>query len=173
MKMAGTASRKRFPSLRAVSGGSLLVTSLWVVATLSLFAVTAGSQVRQKVTLADRLDRRNLMYGLAEMGIEKALVELKEEDAAPEYDLLNDSWSIQPAAYRSVEIGGGTYTVFYEYADSRDDARKVRYGIQDEERKINLNTAGAPVISKLFQLAADLDQEEADEIAYGIVDWRD
>jgi len=47
------------------------------------------------------------------------------------------------------------------------------YGLQDEERKINLNTADVNVLKRLLEITAELGRRKAEELAYRIVDWRD
>ena len=51
--------------------------------------------------------------------------------------------------------------------------KKIRYGARDEESKININLVKPEIISIVFQALAKLDEDEANEIAYSIVDWRD
>jgi general secretion pathway protein K len=45
--------------------------------------------------------------------------------------------------------------------------------VEDEEGKININVLDATVLSPFFQKVGGIKQEEADEIAYSVVDWRD
>ncbi len=149
--------------------GSILVVSLWVLSVLGAFSISAGYYVRQKITLADRLDVRNLLYGLAESGVQQAVIELKREDVTPGYEILNESWSSKPELFSAVPVEEGTFTVSYAVRGTQ----KRRFGARDEESKINLNTAKPEVMRKLFQLVAGLDEDVASEIAYGIVDWRD
>lgn len=128
--------------------------------------------MRQKITLSSRLDRRGALYSFAEFGIGKALAEIRQPDSSPDYDALSEGWANQEQIFKDISVGDGTISVMYEDRDSEVE-KKIRYGMRDEESKINLNTADPKILSRLFQIAAGLDDEEADTIAYGIVDWRD
>ncbi|MBI4358376.1 MAG: general secretion pathway protein GspK [Candidatus Omnitrophica bacterium] len=172
-----SAERLQFPWVS--KQGSILIVSLWMLTLLSAFAISIGYHVRQKVTLADRIDRRNWLQGIAEAGVEQA-VNILIEDSSPGYDLLGESWAKEEDKFRRVAAAGGTFTVSYEHFDSEEGSFnseegewKTRYGIQDEERKININTAKAATLATLFQIVVDLDSDEAQDIAYSIVDWRD
>jgi type II secretory pathway component PulK len=66
---------------------------------------------------------------------------------------------------------GGSVTVGYSYLE--DGVPRMRYGLQDEESKMNLNKAEEKVISRLLETVAGLSGDEALELAYRIVDWRD
>lgn len=153
--------------------GSILVVSLWMLTILGSFAISLGYHVRQKITLSQRLDLRNALYGIAETGIQIALVELQKPDISETWDTLRDVWSSQEEIFSKIPVGDGSATVFYEYWDESESAIKIRYGAQDEESKINLNTASAEIISRILQIQAGLDDDEAEEIAYAVIDWRD
>lgn len=146
--------------------------ALWALTILSMFAVTAGYQVRQRITLADRIDMRNWLHGIAEGGVDQAIAELKKIDPTDGYDPMSD-WAFNPTLFKHVPApGGGAFAVFYQ-ALSRDGTVEIKFGPQDEAGKLNLNFAQARAISRLFQLAAGLDEDKANEIAYAVVDWRD
>jgi hypothetical protein len=135
-----------------------------------------GYHVRQKITLVDRIENWNFLYGVAEMGIEKAISNLQEKNEKKEvFHAFGDPLVTSANEFRGVPTGGGSarFTVSYEYPLSTEEDKQVVYGIEDEGGKLNLNLAKAKVISNLFQVIADLDEEKAGEIAYSIVDWRD
>ncbi len=140
---------------------------------LGVFAISLGYHVRQKVTLSQRLDLRNELYGIAETGIQTALVEIQKPDASESWDTLADSWSTHEEIFNKISVGNGSSTVSYEYWDNEEGAMKTRYGAQDEESKINLNQAPPEIISRILQIQGGLDADEAEGIAYAVVDWRD
>lgn len=147
--------------------------SLWAMTLLSSFAISIGYGVRQRAVLADRIDLRNWLYGIAEVGVEKCVEQLKKEDTTSGYDYLSEDWSRGESSYREVAVGEGTFTISYDYLNPDTGVREVWYGIQDEESKINVNTAEAKVLIRLFEMTAGADEEAAGQMAYGIVDWRD
>ena len=158
------------------SQGSILILAVWVLSVLGIFSLSIGYQVRQKVALAQRLDLRNLLYGIAEVGIYRGLILVKEPDPSPNLAWLGDPWSSNEKEFKDISIGEGSYSVAYEYDDAKNSSesiRKTRYGLQDEESKINLNSAHPEVLSRLFQAASGSDREKAAQIAHSIVDWRD
>ena len=154
--------------------GSLLVVSLWMISILTILSISIGYHVRQKISLADRIDRRNWLYGLAEGGVYKSLYRIREEKEADSgYHTLNDSHTSGEGVFLNMPLGGGAYTVSYENRDLANGTVKVLYGVEDEEGKININVVDAKIISQLFKVAAGTDEDLAGEIAYSIVDWRD
>lgn len=153
--------------------GSILILSLWALSVLGLFTMSVGYNVRGKISLAERIDLRSQLHGLAEMGVQKVAVELKKEKTSSGFNTLNYSWANAEELFRSVPVGGGSFSVSYVFQDPLVGKERVQYGVQDEESRINLNTADAKVLSRLFQLAAGLEEEEADTLAYSIIDWRD
>jgi type II secretory pathway component PulK len=150
--------------------GSVLVTAAWALFLLAVFAVQLGAIARQKVTLVRRVDTREQRYYIAAAGVKRAVVQLRREDSLFEADFLGESWSDQPDAFENISLGRGKFTVGYEY---NDGGSRVRFGLQDEESKINLNKAGVDVIARLLEIAAGLSYARAEELAYCIIDWRD
>lgn len=151
--------------------GSTLIIALWALFLLAIFAVQLGVIVRQKITFVHRLNNRDNLYFIAEAGVKRALVQLRREDALFEADFLGERWSNRPDVFENIRVGQGNFTVGYDYRDGEDS--RVLYGLQDEESKINLNTAGVGVLTRLLGAAAGLPRDEAEEMAYCIVDWRD
>ena len=153
--------------------GSIVVVVLWMLSILTIFTISIGHHVRQKITLADRIDVRSWLYGIAESGIHQAMMKLVEDEGSSGLDGLNDPWALDEKAFRDVKAGNGTFTVSYDVLDTDTGQKKTRYGVQDEESKLNLNMADPKIISRLLQIVAGIDDKKADEIAYSIADWRD
>lgn len=155
--------------------GSILIVSLWMIAILTILSVSIGQHVRQKIALADRIDRRNWLRGISETGVFQMLYKLRQKKEANEgYHSLNDTYTSGKRDFANIAVGeSGTYTIAYSYQDVPGGEFKVHYGAEDEEGKINVNVVDARVLSQLFQRACGIEQELADEISYGIVDWRD
>lgn len=147
----------------------MLVLALWSLAILTAFAVSLGYMVRQKVTLLDRLEKRQLLWNAAWSAVERARVAVKE-DVDVETDSFRDGWASDPRAFRDVKFEGAAVSVRYEWEAQK---KTPVWGLSDEQGKLNLNTADVPAISLLTQQVTDLEAEEADALAYAIVDWRD
>ncbi len=167
-------SRAHFSFPPANRRGSILVVALWMIAIIGAFALSSGYQARQKVSLADRIDSKNWLGGLAESGIYQGIWQIKQrKENAPEYHAFNDPYTSNTSFYKRKFLGEGSYTISYEYTDPDDDTVKIRYGLQDEEQKINVNGVKPEVISRLIQMVGEKDRDSADQIAYSIEDWRD
>ncbi|MCM8782372.1 MAG: general secretion pathway protein GspK, partial [Candidatus Omnitrophica bacterium] len=151
--------------------GSILIIALWSLCLLATFAVSLGIGVRQKLALVNRMDERDRLRFIGEGGIKKAIAYLKEE---PEknYAALKDNWSNNPSIFKEINIGGGNFSLLYNYIAEPSGVLELRYGLIDEESKININKASQPVLERLFRLV-DFNETQAQELAAAIVDWRD
>lgn len=151
---------------------SILIICLWVLFILATFAVYMGYGLRQKLSLARRLEDKASMRFIAEAGIRRAIAEIKKEPEKS-YSALNEAWSNNPAAFKQAPCADARFDVRYDYADEQTQARVSRWGLEDEESKINLNRADRAVLGRLFKEALALDELAAQELAASIVDWRD
>jgi len=151
--------------------GSTLILAVWSLFLLSTFAVQLGLIVRQKMTLVRRLDDREKRYQIAAAGVKYAITQLRKSDALFQADFLSERWADQEDIFKEKRVGKGHFTVSFNYSDG--DASRIMYGIQDEESKINLNTANVNVLMRLLESTSGLMRREAEELAYNIVDWRD
>jgi hypothetical protein len=100
------------------------------------------------------------LYPIAYSGIEKAKG-LLISDKDPNLDTLTDAWAIPDQATETMVHGSFLL------------GSAQRLGLIDEERKVSLNGTSAEILSRLFQSAAGLSRERADEGAYCLIDWRD
>jgi len=151
--------------------GSTLIIALWSLFLLTTFAVQLGIIVRQKVTLVHRLDNRDQLFYIAEAGIKYAIMHLRRVDTLVNVDYLAERWSDQPDLFKHVRVGKGSFQISYDLMDG--EFSRVMYGMQDEESKININTVDVQVIVRLLEIVADLSHNQAERLAYCIVDWRD
>jgi general secretion pathway protein K len=150
---------------------SILILALWSICLLSIFAVYLGAAARQKLSLARRLDERDKLYYIAQAGVEAALTQITYEDEKP--TALKDGWSSNPGVFKDVEIDDGTFNVCYNYRTVSSDEPQTRYGIVDEQRKINLNTADIGLLERFFAAALNYSESQAQDLAASIIDWRD
>ena len=178
VKYASPRRQSVFP-LPLKSRGSILMVVLWSLCLLAAFAVILGYEVRQKASLVKRLDERDRLRFISEAGARKVISELKKEQPKS-YDALNDKWSSNPAAFKDIVIGGGTADVYYNYIDELSGAPELRYGLMDEEAKVNLNAINEEnkaemlvVLQRLFISVLNYNEVQAQELAACIIDWRD
>lgn len=156
----------------AISGqrGAILITSLWIVAILSILAIGIGFRVSLELRLARYgMDRLKSLY-LAEAGIFKSQEILSKD--ANEYDSiyecgidLSEYYTGLPfadrlgAIFKDSKLGEGSYSVSYSEEGTEF------YGMMDEERKININTASQEVLQNLFGAGSE-------ELVASILFWR-
>ncbi len=151
--------------------GSILIIALWALFLLTTFAIQIGLIVRQKITLAKRLDTRDKLLLIAEAGIKTAIMELRIDDVLPEADVFYEVWGNHMESFKDVAVGDGYFRVGYD--DFENGVKETHSGVMDEGSKINLNVADAETLSKVLQIGAGLDSEESTRLAYAIIDWRD
>ena len=138
------------------SRGSILILAFWALSLLSLFAVYMGQGVRQKLSLMDRLVGRSQLYAIAEAGANRGELELRKPDIDAAIDFLKEPWAQAQSIYKDVKVGEGSFSL----------------NIVDEERKVNINTAGPDVLKRLFKEVSGVDEGTAEDIASAIMDWR-
>jgi len=72
-----------------------------------------------------------------------------------------------------VQLGSGLFSVSYEFYPRQEDEAETRYGLVDEERKININKAAQATLKSFFETAGKINQQKATELSACIIDWRD
>jgi type II secretory pathway component PulK len=160
------------------SQGTVLILALWALGMLSLFIISIGAQLRQKMEVASRLERREELYWLARSGVEKSKFifsqahKLSEEDQPLPASWQRLRWLNNPNAFRQVRIGKGFFEVKYEYFDDVQEPARILYGFIDEERKINVNRGDADTLTRLIQSVLTIDTEKAQALARAVIDWR-
>jgi len=145
--------------------------TLWSFCLLSSLAVIMSQGVRQKKMLAQRLEDQDKLHLIAEAGVKAAVTELKKENLKS-FDYFGDLWSNNITAFKDVNIGDGKFNVCYSQPDS-SGTPETCWGLVDEERKINLNTAEMQVLRRLSRVVLGFNETQAQEFAASIVDWRD
>lgn len=171
-RAARSPRRSRYLSLGS-RAGSILIVTLWVLSLLSVFAVVLSYGVRQKLALSNRLEERSRARYAQEGAAYTALYELMNAEEGKTYDWLGDSWSNSPFTFKDKRIGDATCTVCYTYLDKAADTSKKRYGLIDEERKINVNKTDRHTLQRLLELGLGFEEMDAQNISSAIVDWRD
>jgi hypothetical protein len=155
-------SKSKRPSLRAREG-SVLIQVLWTLAILVLLSSAVGTTTALDQRLVSyQRDRLAALY-LAKAGYVRALVEL-ERDPIAQADSYLDSWAHNPEAFGGAALGPGSFTVSYTLPGP-DRPPGVVYGVIDEDRKVNINTAPKPILTRLPGMT--------EAIADGILEWRD
>lgn len=128
---------------------------------LATFAVILGYNVRQKLSLAMRLEQRDAARYISLANIRLAITQLKNQEKTDFFSLPDErsSRGLEPATQRDDE--------------NRTGFTKNDYGILVEESKINLNKADRHLLERLFKIILGYSDIEAQDLAASVVDWRD
>jgi type II secretory pathway component PulK len=141
--------------------GAILIIALWILAilvALSLgFAYRTRLRLKQSTLKVDKLTS----YNYARAGINRALVEIAHDTTS--YDALIDTWANNPEIYRRFKLADGGFSIYN--TSNRDDFSEEKFGVVDEESKININIASLKTLANLPYFTRD--------IAASIIDWRD
>lgn len=150
----------------------MAILTLWAIIFLALLAAAVASHVSAHLQVASDLKWgvRSRVVGMR--GVAVAL-QVLEKDQTPSFDSLHESWVSSENVFRDVPCDEeGTFSLVSEASDSSTGEAQRRYGLTDEEGKINLNRAPYAVLSGLFR-AGGLSAPQADEMALFLIDWRD
>lgn len=148
--------------------GSVFLYSIWVVMLLSLFAAGVGSQALFALDLSDRLTEQLRAGYIARAAVQYAALAL-EQDPTPTVDGFTELWADNPTLFNQHQVAGGWFSVRVPLQESQP----ARYGLTDEERRLNLNTAPAEVLARLLEHVGGLTEREALDAGAAIEDWRD
>jgi len=152
--------------------GSVLILVVWIMSLLSFLAVGFGARAEFGLSLVSRVQEQLTAYYAARGGIHYAFAML-ENDTSTQYDSLNEPWYDDEGTYRDKHIGNAQYSIYSEELDKVTQKMKKRYGLSDEDSKLNLNTATADILKNIFFTVGGVKVSEAREIADAILDWRD
>jgi general secretion pathway protein K len=151
----------------------VLIGVLWSLFFLSALALAIYAYVAPQIGLIERLNDRHRLYYSAQAGVKRAMA-VMGEDETESYDALNDAWSNNEEAFKEIELGDeGYFSVGYDPGDGDSFQEGMRYGLVDEERKLNINKAPFEVLKQFFKSVGETTAQEADEIVDAILDWID
>ncbi len=150
--------------------GSILIIVLWTLFILGALAVAISGYVGARISVSAKLSERARNYSLARAGVVRAVLETRN-DTTEKYDSLDDNWSNNDSVFKEARLGDGTYSVI-PLSGTKSEGAPGKYGLSDEERKINVNKVSKDVLKSLLQIACEMDPESAGGIAASIVNWR-
>ena len=150
--------------------GVILVTTLWILALLTLLAMGIGIRTGIDIKLIGFFLNSSKANYIAEAGLRKATA-LIEEDSNKSVDSLNEIWSCgfdfdeEEYVLKDIALGNGFFTVSYELEKDEEGKPLYLYGASDEEGKLNINKIGRDLLARL--------PDVTNEIASAVIDWRD
>lgn len=164
--------------------GSILVIVLVVVAVLSLAAYSFNEVMLSENEVTQMAGRQIQAYSLAASGVADLRIFLLQDAATMQeaggwYD-NPDRFQGIPVVQEEGELEAGRFTVLAPAWDADGNAAGIRYGLEDESARVNLNALIA-----LEKLGASLAQETTgrdllmalpgmtEDVADAILDWLD
>lgn len=153
------------PARTSRDSASILVGLLWCLALLSVLVVGILHSARLELQLTRfHMDRLTARY-LALAGVEKAKALLYRDARQRSTTAQNHSGSLfnAPQLFKDVSFGRGTFRVFR--GARPEEGGGVVFGVDDEESRLNINTANADDLLRLQGLRP--------EVAASVIDWRD
>jgi len=150
--------------------GAILMTTLWILALVTLLAIGIGIRVGVDIKLMSFFLNSSKAHYLAEAGLRKTIM-LIEQDSDKKVDALNEKWSCgfdfdeEEYILKEIELGEGTFTVSHGSGEDADMSAIYLYGASDEEGKLNINKLEFGMLIRLPSFTS--------EIVDSIIDWRD
>lgn len=171
--------------------GSILITTLWIIATLTVFAMGIGFRASLEARLSKyNMDKTEARY-LAKAGLYKAMERIG--DNTNEYDTVYEcgialetrSDTEEGEAQETTKeifgkdsnpMGNGSFSVHYKMKGEGDKLRTV-YGLMDEERKININISKLMIATdreaEYKRVLSALSDDLTEEMLNSMLDWQD
>jgi competence ComEA-like helix-hairpin-helix protein len=156
--------RVSFPRNRNRTG-SILVGLLWCLAILSVVVVAVLHTSRMDLQVVKNYGDRIQAHYLALAGIEKAKALLYQDARERSRSARNHSGNLYdaPDQFRNITFGRGKFSVLRR--GRPDEGGGITFGVSDEESRLNVNTAPAEALTKLYGITPD--------VVAAMVDWRD
>ncbi|MFP4473310.1 MAG: general secretion pathway protein GspK [Candidatus Omnitrophota bacterium] len=156
----------------------ILITALWLMVLLIFLALSLGRQARTDLEVLGFRQGQRRAYYQARAGILYALDHIRRDSAHEE----SARWDTKYLCGISQEfrgqledvsagipVGEGSFSLEYRLHEG------ARFGMQDEDSKINLNTlpsSDAGVLEKLIS-GLGYDEDTAVMVTSAVMDWRD
>ncbi len=143
----------------------VFVVSLWVLMILTILALNIGHRVSFALRVTGYYKDRFKSRLLAKAAVNRGVYELLS-DKTIDYDAMTDSWADNESVFKAIVVGEDPKAYgSVSYVTGDDTQNETRYGIVDEERKVNINTASKEVLTVLLEkIGVDTPQDAAQNI---------
>jgi type II secretory pathway component PulK len=155
--------------------GSILIFALWALGMLVVFALIIALTIGQRIQLAARVEARQHLRNLVTSGIKKGIAALEADIQRQEALYTADNKYYRhhnDDVFKTTELGPGTFQVVYPFFDEQQGRLTGRFGVVDEESKLNINFATRDELLRLVRTVTTASGDEAARIADGIIGWR-
>jgi general secretion pathway protein K len=169
---------------RQYKSGMILIVVLWILLILTLFALGMSRQINLDLILnrysIDKLKsyyaaKAAVQYAIARLGKDSQGNQSNNFDSLYECGIALAEGETPESIFKEVKLGDSSFAVSYLFSGDENNQTQVIYGLEDEERKINLNGINAgnfKVLIRLMELMG-IDSEIAQTVASSVVDWHD
>ncbi len=141
--------------------GVALIVVLWILAILTLLMYAFLAQMRVEYSLAAGFADEKKAEQLAWSAIDYGCAAV-QNSGLTSHALADPEWSHDDLRFFEVPLGDGAFSLLHP---TYGDDRRVLWGLDDENSKININVAPKDVLLRLPRMT--------EEIADSIIDWRD
>lgn len=167
----------RSRALRQRTRGSVLIVVVGMLAILLLMTISVGRRANQELVLVKYSLQKMQSRYLAWAGFHYSLSYIRADGLDEKTGRFDNQFACgvklieeqtPEDIFKEVKLGGGSFGV----TAGQDP---VRYGMGDEDGKLNLNAVGVPnygILKELLMIAG-LDLNSANMVAASAVDWRD
>jgi DNA uptake protein ComE-like DNA-binding protein len=129
--------------------GYVLIIVMGLLAALGVMALSLGAAARTDLVQTRRFQDETAAELLAKAGIDWTIHYLNT--VARQGTLWQAPWRSQAALFQGRPLGAGTFDVQYTDPDGT-----LHYGLQDEEARVNLNTAPVALLAALPGVGTEL-----------------
>ena len=153
-----------------------MIFALWIVMLLTVFATAIGLRVRQRMTVLSRIEDRSRLHYITEAGAKKTIAAIRFDKERHPQQMDAESKAYRhhnQDVFEKITLPEGSARVSYELHPLEKKEKDLRFGVVDEESKINVNTSDRASLTRLFDLVTPLDEEEAKGLVEAIISWRE
>ena len=164
--------------------GIILLVILWMMALLSILAIGLGRRTSIDLSLtkyavgklrADYFTWAGFMYAIDQLKKDAEDTQTSRMDSLYECGITLNEGQTPEDLFKNVAVEQGFFDVNYISQGGSETLREVRFGLEDQERKININAITQQNYKVLSHLIFFLgfDNDTAETIASSVADWRD
>ncbi len=161
----------------------MMIVVIWILAILSLMALGLSRRMSVELALTKYAMNKLKARYIAEAGLQYTLAQIESDSKDSKTSGFDNFWQCgihlqdeqtPETLFHKIAVKDGYFDVSYLSRSTPDTKPIVKYGMQDEEQKINLNALDAQNIEILKELfiIRGLDEKTADALTQAILNWR-
>ncbi|MBM3246457.1 MAG: general secretion pathway protein GspK [Candidatus Omnitrophica bacterium] len=146
----------------------VLIIFIWILIILAILAVGIAYRASVMLKFARYQKDRQIALALAKAGISRATAELRRDNN--NYDCLTESWADSEEIFKKIMLNDNKDEfAAVSYMAEVEGKQEIKFGVVDEEKKININRASQQLLVALLE---DCNINSAQELARNILIWR-